>query len=106
MDVPGTSPSILVDEGRMLQVMKNLVENALRYSPAGGKVTLRIQAGELVSIGVIDNGAGIEAEDLPYVFDRFYRADKTRGGNAGKMGLGLSICRALVMAQGLSLIHI
>ncbi len=100
LDVPGTSPSILVDEGRMLQVMKNLVENALRYSPAGGKVTLRIQAGELVSIGVIDNGAGIEAEDLPYVFDRFYRADKTRGGNAGKMGLGLSICRALVMAQG------
>jgi signal transduction histidine kinase len=49
---------------------------------------------------VSDTGSGIEPEDLPYVFDRFYRADKTRTGNSGKMGLGLAICKALVMAQG------
>ena len=49
---------------------------------------------------VSDSGAGIDAEDLPYVFDRFYRADKARGANSGKMGLGLAICKALVTAQG------
>jgi signal transduction histidine kinase len=49
---------------------------------------------------VTDSGLGIEPEDLPYVFERFYRADKSRGGNSGKMGLGLAICKALVTAQG------
>jgi signal transduction histidine kinase len=49
---------------------------------------------------VIDNGSGIDPDDLPYVFDRFYSADKARGANSGKMGLGLAICKALVTAQG------
>jgi signal transduction histidine kinase len=55
---------------------------------------------EDVQIRVSDSGNGIDPEDLPFVFDRFYRADKNRTGNAGKMGLGLAICRALVEAQG------
>ncbi len=91
---------ITVDEGRMLQVMKNLLENALRYTPQGGKITLSAAAGEHVQITVRDNGAGIDAEDLPYVFDRFYRGDKSRSASAGKMGLGLAICRELVEAMG------
>ncbi len=91
---------IIADEGRMLQVLKNLVENALRYTPQGGRITLSALAAEKVQLLVSDSGSGIEAEDLPYVFDRFYRADKARAGNSGKMGLGLAICKALVKAQG------
>lgn len=99
LDSPVESPDILVDEGRMLQVLKNLVENALRYTPRGGKISLGIQWDDRVNLYVIDSGSGIDAEDLPYVFDRFYRADKARGTTSGKMGLGLAICKALVTAQ-------
>jgi len=91
---------ILVDEGRMLQVLKNLLENALRYTPQGGQITLSAETYEQVQLRVSDNGAGIPEEDLPYVFERFYRADKARGANSGKMGLGLAICKALVTAMG------
>jgi len=84
----------------MLQVLKNLVDNALRYTPAGGSITLSAAADARVQLRVKDTGTGIEPEDLPYVFDRFYRADKARSGNSGKLGLGLAICKALVMAQG------
>ena len=100
LDVPDAVPAILVDEGRMLQVLKNLVDNALRYTPGKGRVTLSAVAGEWVQIRVSDTGSGIEAENLPYVFDRFYRADGARGGSSGNLGLGLAICKALVTAQG------
>jgi signal transduction histidine kinase len=100
LDVPASLPSILVDEGRMLQVLKNLVDNALRYTPEGGRITLSTSGDEQVQLCVTDTGSGIDAEDLPFVFDRFYRADKARGANSGKMGLGLAICKALVTAQG------
>jgi len=93
-------PPALADEARMVQVMKNLLENALRHTPAGGAVQLAARAGDDVTLVVKDSGSGIDASDLPYVFDRFYRADPARGGNAGKMGLGLAICKALVQAQG------
>jgi signal transduction histidine kinase len=96
---PG-SPRILVDEGRMIQVLKNLVENALRYTPKNGTIQLCSQGSNPVQLRVQDSGTGIDPEDLPYVFDRFYRADKARGANSGKMGLGLAICKALVTAQG------
>ncbi len=104
--VEGSTPPVRIDEGRMEQVLKNLLENALRYTPRGGKIELGAgmvaagAAGRQVELWVRDSGAGIEPEDLPYVFDRFYRADKARGGSAGKMGLGLAICKALVTAQG------
>lgn len=100
LEIPETTPSILVDEGRMLQVLKNLVDNALRYTPQGGQIKLGVVVGSQVQIQVTDSGSGIDAEDLPYVFDRFYRADKARSSNSGKMGLGLAICKALVIAQG------
>ncbi|HCS38084.1 MAG TPA: hypothetical protein DIW44_00665 [Anaerolineaceae bacterium] len=100
MQSTGDVPEINADEGRMLQVLKNLVENALRYTSSGGKIILNsISNIGLVEITVADNGAGIEAEDLPFVFDRFYQADKSRGTNRGKMGLGLAICKALVLSQ-------
>lgn len=100
LDVPESAPFILVDEGRMVQVLKNLVENTLRYTHKGASIQLSVLVGEKVQLRVKDSGEGIDAEDLPYVFDRFYRADKARGANSGKMGLGLAICKALVTAQG------
>ena len=100
LDAPGNVPDIRVDEGRMQQVIKNLLENALRYTPQGGRITLSACQNERMELHVVDTGAGIDPEDLPFVFDRFYRADRSRNGNAGKMGLGLAICKALVNAQG------
>jgi len=100
VDVRGSVPDINVDEGRMEQVLKNLVENALRYTPQGGHIHLGASSGEGVQLWVADDGTGIEADDLPFIFDRFYKADVSRSGNGGKMGLGLAICKALVAAQG------
>lgn len=97
---PGQLPTVRVDEGRMVQVLKNLLENALRHTPRGGTVQLGARANGNVHLWVQDSGEGIDVEDLPYVFDRFYRADKARSGFSGKMGLGLAICKALVEAQG------
>lgn len=100
VDASPDLPLINADEDRMMQVLANLVDNALRHTPAGGEVRLAAQsAGASVSFLVQDNGSGIDAEDLPYVFDRFYRTDRARGGASGKMGLGLAIARALVAAQ-------
>jgi two-component system sensor histidine kinase BaeS len=100
LETPASVPPILADEGRMLQVLKNLVDNALRYTPAGGRITLGLVVGDQIQLRVTDSGSGIEADDLPFVFDRFYRADQARGANAGNMGLGLAISKALVIAQG------
>jgi signal transduction histidine kinase len=100
LDAPEDVPLIQVDEGRMVQVLKNLLENALRYCPAGGTIRLSARGCGPVELRVQDSGEGIAAEDLPYVFERFYRADPARGGSSGKMGLGLAICKALVTAQG------
>ncbi len=94
------SNDIFVDEGRTAQVLKNLIENALRYTDKNGTITLSVTSGDKVHILVKDDGSGIDPADLPFVFDRFYKADKSRGGNSGKMGLGLAICKALVIAQG------
>jgi len=96
---PQGLPRVHVDEQRMLQVIKNLLENALRHTPSGGAIELGAAANGDVCLWVQDSGAGIPAGDLPYVFDRFYRADKARGASSGKMGLGLAICKALVEAQ-------
>jgi two-component system, OmpR family, sensor histidine kinase BaeS len=100
LDAAEPIPAIQVDEGRMVQVLKNLLENALRYTQKGGKIILGARQGEEVQLWVEDSGDGIDAEDLAYVFERFYRADRARGGSSGKMGLGLAICKALVTAQG------
>lgn len=103
LELDQTPAVINVDEGRMLQVLKNLMENALRHTPAGGTVTLASKVGEQVEFSITDTGDGIAAEDLPLIFERFYQADKARTGSKGKMGLGLAICKALVELQGASI---
>ena len=93
--------NVSVDETRLMQVFGNLMDNALRYTPQGGRIRLSAEEhGRAVRFAVTDSGSGIDPADVPYVFDRFYRADKSREANSGKMGLGLAISRALVEAQG------
>jgi two-component system sensor histidine kinase BaeS len=94
-------PEVEVDPGRMAQVLGNLMSNALRYTPQEGEITLSAAAdGNSVYLRVQDNGAGIAPEDLPYIFDRFYRGDKSRQRQSGESGLGLAIAKSLVEAQG------
>lgn len=90
-------PLVQVDPDRMVQVLGNLLSNALRYTPANGKIELvaRHVAGR-VQLAVRDSGPGIPPEDLPHVFDRFYRGDKSRRRHEGGSGLGLAIARSLV----------
>ncbi|MFJ3671002.1 sensor histidine kinase [Streptomyces sp. NPDC090106] len=98
--VTGT-PSLDADPVRMRQALGNLVSNALRHTPAAGSVTLTARAeGDAVVLAVSDTGSGIDAADLPHVFDRFWRAEKSRSRRTGGSGLGLSIVRHLVAAHG------
>lgn len=93
-------PAVTVDRDRMLQVLGNLLSNALRHTPRGGQVALlAAREGDVVALRVRDSGPGIAADDLPHVFDRFYRGDKARAAD-GATGLGLAIVRSLVEAQG------
>ncbi|MGD6978687.1 MULTISPECIES: sensor histidine kinase [Citricoccus] len=97
----GTVSHVMVDRRRMDQVLSNLVENALRHTPAGGRVTVGLSEGtHEVSFTVSDTGEGIDAEDLSRIFMRFYRVGEGREGKPGGSGLGLAISKALVEAQG------
>ncbi len=101
--VPENLPPVLADGDRIVQVLTNLLGNALRHTPAGGRVTGGAEAREgEIAFWVEDTGEGIPAGDLPRVFERFYRAEKSRsrGGARGGSGLGLAISRALVEAMG------
>jgi two-component system sensor histidine kinase BaeS len=102
VETEGELPTIVGDVGRLDQVLSNLMANALRYTSAGGAITLRAQPTDGgVCIVVHDTGKGIPPEDLPYIFDRFWRGDRSRShaGGAGS-GLGLAIARQLVQAHG------
>jgi two-component system sensor histidine kinase BaeS len=95
-------PRVLGDEDRLIQVLTNLVGNALQYTPDGGHVTISAtRINHEVLISVRDTGVGISPEHLPHVFDRFYRVDKSRSRRGtGGSGIGLTIARALVEAHG------
>jgi len=90
-----------VDAQKIERVLDNLIGNALRHTPAGGEVTLLVgsTAGD-VQIEVHDNGEGIRAEDLPHIFDQFYRGERSRSRATGGSGLGLAISKAIVEAHG------
>jgi histidine kinase len=102
LDLPAGLPPVRADEGRLLQVLTNLTANALQYTPAGGTVTIStVRLDRAVQVTVRDTGIGIAPEHLPHLFDRFYRADKSRSRAAGGgSGIGLTIARYLVEAQG------
>jgi signal transduction histidine kinase len=89
------------DADRLAQVLDNLLDNAIRFAPDRSTVTLRLEcAGELTQCTVQDDGPGIPAEHLPFIFERFYRVDAARSRASGGAGLGLAIARALVTAHG------
>jgi two-component system sensor histidine kinase BaeS len=93
-------PSVQVDVERMSQVLDNLILNAFRYTPEGGLVALGADEKDgKVQIHVKDSGKGISADDLPHIFDRFYRGDKSRQ-HSGESGLGLAIAKSLIEAHG------
>jgi len=106
VETPDRLSPVQADAARMGQVLHNLLDNALRHTPAGGTITLGAGYEQTLEseiaccwLAVQDSGEGISAEDLPYVFDRFYRADSARSRATGGAGLGLAVVRAIVEAH-------
>ncbi len=100
-DIAPGLPQISADVFRLEQVLGNLIDNAIKYTNSGGRVTVRATAvNNGVEIRVEDTGLGIPTDDLPRIFERFYRADKGRSREHGGTGLGLSIVKHIVLAHG------
>jgi two-component system sensor histidine kinase BaeS len=101
VDLPADLPAVQADGDRIIQVLTNLISNALRYTPQGGEVTLlACRHGNDVQTTVKDTGIGIAREHLPHIFTRFYRVDKSRSRQAGGSGIGLTIAKHLVESHG------
>jgi two-component system, OmpR family, phosphate regulon sensor histidine kinase PhoR len=101
LNFPGTLPRLRADETRLQELIYNLLDNAVKYSKAGGTVFLRAESKpDGVRLSVADQGAGISPDDLPRIFERFYRADKSRSGEQSGTGLGLSIVKHIAQLHG------
>ncbi len=99
--LPEDLPPVMADQDRIGQVLINLVGNALQYTPTGGRVTISGEiSGAELKMNIADTGIGIASEHLPYIFDRFYRVDKSRSRAYGGSGIGLTIARHWVEAHG------
>ncbi len=101
-NVPRNLPLVRADHDRLAQIMINLVDNAVKYTPPGRHVTVRAQGHQagMIAVTVADTGVGISRTDLPRVTERFYRVDKARSRELGGTGLGLAIVKHLVLAHG------
>jgi signal transduction histidine kinase/arylsulfatase A-like enzyme len=102
-DLPAELPDLWADGGRLSQVLRNILRNAVAHTPAGGQVnvSLALETGASFLLRIRDTGSGIPADDLPHIFERFYRADKSRARQGqGGYGLGLTISRGLIQAHG------
>jgi signal transduction histidine kinase len=101
LDVPSKLPGVMADWRRIAQVLGNLLTNALRHTPQGGCVTLSAMPGDgTVEVTVTDTGVGISPGELPYIFERFWRGERSRSRTGGGTGLGLAIARQLVEMHG------
>ncbi|MBN1813151.1 MAG: HAMP domain-containing protein [Anaerolineae bacterium] len=99
--LPDADLVVIGDAQRLTQVFLNLLTNALQHTPSGGQITVSVRrVGGEMRVTVRDTGEGIAPDDLPHVFERFYRADQARSRDTGGSGLGLSIAKSLVEAQG------
>ena len=97
VSVTEDADQVVADPDRIETVVENLFANALRYTPAGGHIELRANGdGDAIVLSVVDSGQGIAPDHVPFVFDRFYKADPSRARNAPGSGLGLSIAKAIV----------
>jgi len=101
-ELPDKLPLVNIDAHRISQVLRNLLENAITYTAAGSTiiVAVRLPDNRTIEVSVTDTGQGIPAEDLPFIFERFYRVDKSRTRATGGSGLGLTIAKRLVEAHG------
>ncbi len=98
IDSPPTLPEVLADEARVEQVLVNLIHNAIKFTPSGGRISISAKAKDNdIMVSVADTGIGIPPDDLPRIFERFYKADKSRTG--GGTGLGLAIAKHIVEAH-------
>ena len=101
LEMSPTLPLVEADRDRLAQVIGNLLSNELRYVPKGGNIIVRAVGQEQeVIVSVADDGPGVPPEDLPYLFERFWRGDQARRRATGGSGLGLAIARSLVEAHG------
>lgn len=103
-EIAQATPAVLADSDRMTQVFLNLLDNARRYTPAGGSITIGARVdmdarAKWLSVWVSDTGAGISTSELPYIFDRFFRIDRARTVASGGSGLGLAIVKAIITAH-------
>jgi two-component system phosphate regulon sensor histidine kinase PhoR len=102
-ELPDTPIPILADADRIHQVLVNLLDNALKFTPIGGRITVSLDdTGERVTCKITDTGPGIPLTEIPHLFERFYRGDRSRAREEGQSGagLGLSIARAVIEAHG------
>jgi signal transduction histidine kinase len=101
LDIAAPLATIEVDPGRMTQVLTNILDNALRHTPKGGKIILSAKdVVDQVQMAVQDSGPGLKAEDLDRIFNRFYRTDASRQREDGGSGLGLAIAKSIVQVHG------
>jgi len=101
MEVPPRLPTVYINQDSILQVLTNLVDNAVKFSPQDTRLTIEAKAGdEDVTVSVTDEGQGIAPELLERVFDRFYQAESIVSGRKTGTGLGLSICKGIIEAHG------
>lgn len=100
LDIASPLPPLEVDPGRMTQVLTNILDNATRHTPEGGRIILSAKpAGDMVELAVQDSGPGLPEEETERIFERFYRADASRGRDDGGSGLGLAIAKSIVQAH-------
>jgi two-component system, OmpR family, sensor histidine kinase BaeS len=101
LDIASPLSNIEVDPGRMTQVLTNILDNALRHTPEGGRILLSAKdTNDQVELAIEDSGPGLKAEDIDRIFNRFYRTDSSRQREDGGSGLGLAIARSIVQAHG------
>jgi signal transduction histidine kinase len=101
LDVVPNLPTIKVDPGRMTQVLTNILDNAMRHTPEGGRIVLAAkEVKDMVELSVQDSGPGLRSEDINRIFERFYRTDSARQREDGGSGLGLAIAKSIVQAHG------
>lgn len=95
-------PEVMIsaDEGLLYQVWMNLIANSIKFTPPGGCISIELQVDRNITVTIADSGIGISQDALPYIFDRFYKADQARGRAFAGSGLGLSICRKIVELHG------
>lgn len=99
--VRGENIEVYADKDKISQVLVNLISNSYKYTEAGGRLDIEISnTSNKVSLSIKDTGQGISAEDLPHIFERFYRADKSRNRTTGGAGIGLAIAKAIIEAHG------